>query len=138
MKKDDGKVILAAVLLALGINYGCQQAPGKKITGKELSAIANACSQSSYPVNLYYLDGDCSSCLLKAKAFDEQKYGKGAGSILVFKALNPVMARMYINDISIRSCVILDSTGVFAGSFALNTVYEVSEKGEVISEKPDK
>lgn len=91
-----------------------------------------------YPVNLYYLDGDCSFCLAKAKDFDEQKMNNGGGSIIIFTTSNPTMTKLYIQEIMLRSCVIIDSSNAFAKSFALNSRYEISEKGEVLSESADK
>jgi len=131
-------LLIFCFLFQLSINYGCQRHPRRKITDKELSVIIKSCSEQVYPVSLYYLDGNCSFCLAKAKEFDEEKFGRGAGSIILFKASNPIMAKMYIQGISLRSCVILDSSNLFAKSFGLNSMYEISEKGEILSERSDK
>lgn len=119
------------------ISDGCQNHPGRKVSDKELFDIKESYSLKKYPVELYCLDGNCSFCLAKAKEFDEQRSGKGMGSIILFKTANPVMTSLYIRDVSLKSCVILDSTYAFAKSFALNTVYTISEKGEILSEKSD-
>lgn len=108
------------------------------MSDKELSVISESCSEQGYPVSLYYLDGDCSFCLAKAKEFDEKKFGKWPRSLILFKVSNPIMAKMYIQGVSLRLCVILDSSNLFAKSFGLNSMYEISEKGEILSEKFDK
>lgn len=126
------------LLLQVTIYSGCHERVVRKITDKELSVISMSCASQVHPVNVYYIDGDCPFCLAKAQAFDEKEYGKGNGSILLFKASNPAMIKMYIHDLSLRSCVILDSSNLFAHSFELNSVYEISDKGEILSEKPDK
>lgn len=140
MRSDPGKtwLFIFCLFFQLCVNYGCHRHPGRKVTNKELSVIVKSCSEQAYPASLYYLDGDCSFCLAKAKDFDEKKFGKGTGSIILFKTSNPVMAKMYIQDISLRSCVILDSANLFAKSFAFNNIYEISEKGEILSERSDK
>ncbi len=140
MRRDNGKTWLFffCLLFQLSINYGCQRHPGRKLTDKELTIIKESCSQTVYPASLYYLDGDCSFCLAKAKDFDEKEFGKGAGTIILFKTSNPVMAKKYIEDISLQSCVILDSSNLFTKSFAFNNIYEISKKGEILSERFDK
>lgn len=135
---DKTWVVIFCLVFQLGFNYGCQRHLGRKITGKELSVIAKSCYKQAYPVSLYYLDGNCSFCFAKAKDFDDNNFGKGAGSIILFMASNPKMTKMYIEGISLRSCVILDSINLFAKSFILNSRYEISEKGEILSESADK
>lgn len=130
-------LLIFGLAFLLSFNYGCQRHSNRKITENELSVIVESCPKQTYPINLYYLDGDCSFCLAKAKDFDEKKFGKGAGSILLFKVTNPIMTKMYIQEISLRSCVILDSSNLFAKSFALNSMYEISKKGELLSERKD-
>lgn len=140
MRKGNCKtgLLISCLVFQLSINYGCQKHPRRKITENELSVIVESCSKQVYPVSLYYLDGDCSFCLAKAKDFDEKKFGKGNVSIILFKVSNPIMTKMYIQEISLRSCVILDSSNLFAKSFALNSRYDISEKGEILSESADK
>ncbi len=140
MRRGNGKtwLLIFCLLFQLSINFGCQRHIRRKITDKELSVIVESCSEQVYPVSLYYLDGDCSFCLAKAKEFDEKKFLKGARSLILFKVSNPLVAKMYIQEISLRSCVILDSSNLFAKSFALNSMYEISEKGEIFSERADK
>lgn len=140
MKKINWELGLLFFCLAfqLSINSGCQGYPRKKITQNELSVIEASCTKQSYPVSLYYLDGDCSFCLAKAKDFDEKKFGNGGKTLILFKVSNPVLANMYIQAISLQSCVILDSTNLFAKSFVFDHVYEISKKGEILSESADK
>nr|WP_294991350.1 hypothetical protein [uncultured Sediminibacterium sp.] len=140
MKKINWKFRLFFFCLAfqLGINSGCQEYHKKKITQNELYVIESSCPKQVNPVNLYYLDGDCSLCLAKAKDFDENKFGNGGKTLILFKVSNPVLANMYIQAISLRSCVILDSTNLFAKSFVFDHVYEISKNGEILSEKADK
>lgn len=125
-------------ILSLLISYNCQKHPKKKISNNELSAIVQSCPKQVYPASLYYLDGDCSLCLAKAKEFDEKQFSKGAAGLILFKVSNPPIARMYIRDISLHCCVILDSSNLFAKSFIFNNIYKLSENGEILSGSPDK
>ena len=140
MIRDNDKswLLLICLLLRVTIYSGCQARFNRKISDKELTVISTSCSKQVYPISLLYLDGDCSFCLAKALAFEEKVYGKGNGSVLLFKVSNPVMAKMYIQGLSLRSCIILDSSNLFAHSFALNSMYEITGKGEILSEKLDK
>ncbi|HCL04973.1 MAG TPA: hypothetical protein DHW64_02965 [Chitinophagaceae bacterium] len=140
MRTNNGKIGLLIFLLFLQliINCGCQRHSGKKITDKELSVIESSCPKQMYPVNLYYLDGNCSFCLAKAKDFDDRNASNGVGSVIVFATSNPTMTKLYIQEIALRSCVMLDSSNTFVKSFTLNSRYEISAKGEVLSESADK
>lgn len=139
MKTDNSKIwLLIFTFFQLCINYSCQRHPGKKISDKELSVIVASCPKQAYPVSLYYLDGNCSFCLAKAKDFDDKKVDKNAKSVIIFMTSNPNLTKMYIEGISLQSCVILDSSNFFAKSFALNSRYDLSEKGEILSESTDK
>ena len=134
MRKINTGILVLILFLNLGLDYDCQNHPQKKITGKELSVIAQSCVRQAYPVSIYYLDGDCSFCLGKAKEFDERKSPDDVSRIILFKISNPVLTKMYIQDISLRSCVILDSSNLFAKSLTFNTIYKLSEKGEILAE----
>jgi hypothetical protein len=140
MRTNNGKIGLLIFLLFLQliINCGCQRHLKKRITHKELSAIASSCPKQMYPVSLYYLDGNCSFCLAKAKDFDDRNVSNGVGSIIIFTTSNPTMTKLYIQEIALRSCVMLDSSNTFAKSFTLNSRYEISAKGEILSESTDK
>jgi hypothetical protein len=130
-------MLALALLFNLGLDYGCQNHSRKKITNKELSVIAKSCVKQTYPVSIYYLDGDCSFCLGKAKEFDERKPSEDSIRIILFRVSNPILTKMYIQDISLRSCIILDSTDLFAKSLKFNTIYKLSEKGEILAETAD-
>ena len=140
MRVDKGKtgLLILALFFQLNIYYGCKKHPDKKISDKELSVITGSCSKQTYPVSLYYLDGNCSFCLAKAKDFDDKKVNNRGGSIIIFATSNPNMTKLYIQEIALRSCVILDSSNTFVKSLALNSRYEISEKGEVLSQSIDK
>lgn len=140
MRIDNGKtsLLIFALFFQFSIYSGCQKRPGKKISDKEMSVIGLCEPKQIYPVNLYYLDGDCSFCLAKAKDFDDKKMNNGGGSIIIFMTSNPTMTKLYIQEIMLQSCVILDSSNTFAKSFTLNSRYEISAKGEVLSESADK
>lgn len=139
MRSDRSKTMLfvACLFVQLFICAGCKKHPGRKVSDKELLSIKKSCSPKIYPVGLYYLDGNCSFCLAKAKEFDDKKHNEGTGCVIIFQTSNPVMTKMYIRDISLQSCVILDSVNTFTKSFSLNTIYGIAENGEILSEKSD-
>jgi hypothetical protein len=103
-----------------------------------LSVITGICPALKYPATIYYLDGDCAFCLGKAKDFDEKNSAKSNNSIILFRVSDPLVSKMYVENLSLKSCVIMDTSGLFANSLALNTIYILSEKGEMLSERPDK
>jgi len=140
MRTDNFKprLLIFVLFSQLGIMYGCQRHTGKKISEKELSAITASCSGQIYPISLYYLDGNCSFCLVKAKEFDDKNMNNGFGSTIVFTTANPNMTKLYIQEIALQSCVILDSSNTFVNSLVLNSRYDISDKGEILSEIADK
>jgi hypothetical protein len=140
MRTSNGKTILLISVFFLqgSIYFSCKKRLDKKISDKELSVITATCSKEVFPISLYYLDGNCSFCLAKAKDFDEKNNNKNHESVIIFMTSNPNMTKMYIEGISLLSCVILDSTNNFAKSFALNTKYEISEKGNILFEIADR
>ncbi len=139
MRKDNVEtgLLIFVLFFQLCINYSCQNGTVKKISDKELSVIAATCLIQDYPINLYYLDGNCSFCLAKAKDFDDIKKREDGGRIIMFMTSNPTMTKLYTEGIGLQSCVILDSTNYFSKSFVLNSRYKISANGKILSEIAD-
>lgn len=132
------RLLILIFFIQLSINFSCKKNNNRKISTKELSFISESCPTLTYPINLYYLDGNCSLCLAKAKNFDDTKNYYDRRSVIMFITSNPSMTKIYIEGISLQSCIILDSSTLFAKSLSLNTIYNISKKGEILSESTDK
>lgn len=128
--------------MMMALSSACH--PKEEKTSKQmLDATAIAKIKKNCPgvdgkyVKIYYLDGDCSMCIGKAKELELKHTDTLQGAIvLIALTKNEHVFRLNMESAEIKSCFIVDELGYFGTVFKLNMVTHVNRDHTIERQEP--